>query len=150
MEIEASFWQVSLSLWRIFIFGALGYFKLGVLLEGLRRLMSYKSALHVLATFTEKVVPVHTHIALFWIPSISETKLVIIKLTKKAAVKLFDHTPITYLSTSLASCNLKNGFRCFVPHIIRTWASEDFFQVGPKSGQIWVFSLETKKTTIFA
>jgi len=27
---------------RIFIFGALGYFKLGALLEGLRRLMSYK------------------------------------------------------------------------------------------------------------
>ena len=30
-----------------------------------------------------------------------------------------DHTPITYLlSTSLASCNLKNGFWRFVPHII--------------------------------
>jgi len=40
--------------------------------------------------------------------------------TKKAAVKLFDFTPITYLlSTSLASCNVKNGFKRFVPHIIR-------------------------------
>ena len=44
---------------------------------------------------------------------------VIVKLTKKAAVKLSDHTPIAYLwSTSLASFNLKNGFRCFVPQII--------------------------------
>jgi len=34
-------------------------------------------------------------------------------------VKLYDHTPITYLlSTTLASCFLKNGFRRFVPHII--------------------------------
>jgi len=42
------------------------------------------------------------------------------KLTKKAAVKLSDHTPITYLlSTSMASCNLHNGFRRFVPHVIR-------------------------------
>jgi len=44
------------------------------------------------------------------------------KLTKKAAVKLSDHTPITYLlSSSMASCrpNLNNGFRRFVPHIIR-------------------------------
>jgi len=40
------------------------------------------------------------------------------KLTKKAAVKLSDHTPIAYLlSTSLASCNLKNGFRRFVPQL---------------------------------
>jgi len=38
------------------------------------------------------------------------------KLTKKAAVKFSDHTPVTYLlSTSLASCNLKSGFRRFVP-----------------------------------
>jgi len=44
------------------------------------------------------------------------------KLTKKAAVKLSDHTPNTYLfllSASLASGNLKNGFRRFVPHILR-------------------------------
>jgi len=35
-------------------------------------------------------------------------------------VKLSDHTHITYLvSASLASCNLKNGFRRFAPHIIR-------------------------------
>jgi len=44
---------------RIFIFGALGYFKLGTPLEGLRRLMSYKSALHVLAAVIEQVVPIH-------------------------------------------------------------------------------------------
>jgi len=50
---------------RIFIFGALGYFKLGALLEGSRRLMSYNLAIHVLAIFTEKVVPVHNHITLF-------------------------------------------------------------------------------------
>ena len=51
----------------IVIFGALSYLKLGALLEGLRRLMSYKSALRVLATFTELVVPIHKHITLFWI-----------------------------------------------------------------------------------
>jgi len=39
---------------------------------------------------------------------------------EKAAVKLYDHTPITYLlSTSLASCNLKIRLRRFVSHIIR-------------------------------
>jgi len=43
------------------------------------------------------------------------------KLTKKAAVKLSDHTPIAYLlSTSLASCHLKNGFRRFVPLLYDT------------------------------
>jgi len=47
---------------RIFLFGALSYFKLGVLLEGLRRLMSCKLALHVLVTFTEQVVPIHCFI----------------------------------------------------------------------------------------
>jgi len=42
------------------------------------------------------------------------------KLTKKAAVKLSHLIHITYLlSTSLASCNLKNGFKHFVPHMIR-------------------------------
>jgi len=50
------------SLWpvqgRFIIFGVLGYFKLGALLEGLRRVMSYKSAQHVLTTFTEQVVPI--------------------------------------------------------------------------------------------
>ena len=50
---------------RIFIFGALGDFKLGPLLEGLRRLMTYKSAQHVLTTFTEQVVPIHKYITLF-------------------------------------------------------------------------------------
>jgi len=39
---------------------------------------------------------------------------------KTAAVKLSDNTHITQLvSTSLASCNLKNGFRRFAPHTIR-------------------------------
>jgi len=57
---------------RIFIFGALGYFKKEVPLEGLRRLMSYKSALHVLTTFTEQVVPIHKHISEF--PRYSETE----------------------------------------------------------------------------
>jgi len=42
-----------------FHFRALGYFKFWAPLEGLRRLMSYKSELHVLATFTEQVVPIH-------------------------------------------------------------------------------------------
>ena len=72
------------------------------------------------ATFTERVVPIQKHIALFLIPSISGTKTVKMKLTKKPAVKLSDLTHITYLlSISLASCNLTNGFRRFIPHIIR-------------------------------
>jgi len=50
---------------RIFIFGALGYFKLRALLEGLRPLMSYKLAQCVLAAFTEQVVPIPKHITLF-------------------------------------------------------------------------------------
>jgi len=64
---------------RIFIFGALGYFKLGAILEGLRRLTSYKLALNVLITFTEQVVPNYKHTTLFWIPSISGTKTVTIR-----------------------------------------------------------------------
>ena len=44
---------------RIFIFEALGYFKFEGPLKGLRRMMSYKLTLHVLATFTEQVVPIH-------------------------------------------------------------------------------------------
>jgi len=55
---------------RIFIFGALGYFKVGVLLEGLRRLMSYKLAKHVLVTFTEQVLPIHKHISYFILNSL--------------------------------------------------------------------------------
>jgi len=47
---------------RIFIFGAQGYFNLGAPLEGLQQLMSYKSAIHVLATFTEQVIPNHKYI----------------------------------------------------------------------------------------
>jgi len=38
---------------RIFISGILGYFELGAPLGGLQRLVSYKSAPHVLATFIE-------------------------------------------------------------------------------------------------
>jgi len=52
---------------RIFIFGALGYFKLGSLLEGLRPLMSYKLSLHVLVTFAEQVVPINKHVAYYFI-----------------------------------------------------------------------------------
>ena len=115
MEPQKSFCQR-----RIFIFGAPGCFKLGAFLESSRRLMSYKLALHLLTIFTEQAVSIHKHITLFWIPSISGTKTVTMKLTKKAAVKLSDRSPITYLlSTSLASCNLKIGFRRFVPHVIR-------------------------------
>jgi len=33
--------------------------------------MSYKLALYVLVTFSVQVVPIHKHIALLWIPSIS-------------------------------------------------------------------------------
>ena len=73
-------------------FGALSYFKLGELLEGLRPLMSYRWALRVLVTFTEQVVPIQKHNALFWIPSMSGTKTATMKLTKRAAVKLSEHT----------------------------------------------------------
>jgi len=42
------------------------------------------------------------------------------KLTKKASIRLSDHNPIIYLlSTTLASCNLKNGFKRFVPNVTR-------------------------------
>jgi len=50
---------------RIFISGAISYFKLTPPLEGLQQLTSYKSALHVLATFTEQVVTIHKYIPLF-------------------------------------------------------------------------------------
>ena len=40
------------------------------------------------------------------IPSISGTKTVITKLTKKPAVKLSDNTPITYLLSSLCNCTI--------------------------------------------
>ena len=61
---------------RIFIFRALGYFKLEALLEGLRRLMSYKSELHVFVTFTEQVVPIHEHITVLYseLPRYQEQK----------------------------------------------------------------------------
>ena len=48
-----------------FHFWALDYRKLGAPLEGLRQLMPYNSALHVLATLTEPVVPIYKHITLF-------------------------------------------------------------------------------------
>jgi len=98
---------------RIFIFEALGYFTLGTLLEGSRRLLSYKLALHVLVTFTEQVFPIHEHINLFWVASTSGTKTVTMKLTKKAAVKLSDHTPIIKLNTSLGSCNFWKCIQAF-------------------------------------
>ena len=91
---------------RIFIFGALGYFKLGALLEGSRRLMSYKLALPVLVTFTEQVVPLYKPITLFWITSTSGTETVIMKLTKKPPVKLSGNTPVTYLLSSLCNCTV--------------------------------------------
>jgi len=56
--------------WWIFIFGVLGYFKLGVLLEGLGQLRSYKLAPHVLVTFTEQVLPIHKHISYFILNSL--------------------------------------------------------------------------------
>ena len=64
---------------RIFIFGALGYFKLGALMEG----MSYKLALHVLVTFIKQVVAIYKQITLFSNPSISGTKTVTMTLTKR-------------------------------------------------------------------
>jgi len=42
----------------------------------------------MLVTFTEQVVPIHNHIAVFWIPSMSRTKTVVMKLMKKPAVKV--------------------------------------------------------------
>jgi len=106
---------------RIFIFGALGYFKFGALLDGLGRLISCKLALHVLVRYTEQFVLIHKHVTSFRISSISGTKTATMEPTKKASVKLSDHTPIIYLlSTSLASWNLKNWFRRFVPHIMCT------------------------------
>jgi len=55
------------------------YFKLGALWGG----MSCKLALHVFFTFTEQVVPIHKHITLFSIPSISGTKTVTMTLLKR-------------------------------------------------------------------
>jgi len=45
--------------------------------------MSYKLALHVLVTFTEKVVPIHKRITLIAMPSISQTETVTMTLTKR-------------------------------------------------------------------
>jgi len=44
--------------------------------------MSCKLALHVLVSFSEQVVPIHKHISLLSIPSISGTKTVTMTLTK--------------------------------------------------------------------
>jgi len=52
----------SLNQRRIFHFRGPKLFYIGGLLEGLRRLVSYKLALDVLVTFTEHVVPIHKHI----------------------------------------------------------------------------------------
>jgi len=45
--------------------------------------MSYKLALYVLVAFSEQVVPIHKHITLFSIPSISGTKKVTMTITKR-------------------------------------------------------------------
>ena len=95
-------------LWRS-MYGDKALYILGALLEGPRRMMSYKLAPHVLATFTEQVVPIHKHITLFWIPSISGAETVIMKLSKKPVVKLPDNTPISYLFSSLCNCTV---FKC--------------------------------------
>jgi len=87
----------------IFVSGDQGYFKLGVLLEGSRPLMSSKLAPHVFVTFTEQVVPIHKHEFILNSVDVSNKK-VTMKLTKNAAVKLFDHTPITYLLSALCNC----------------------------------------------
>jgi len=51
----------------------------------------------MLITFTEQVVPIHKHIALFSLPLISGPKTVTMILTKKAAVKLSDHFLLGYI-----------------------------------------------------
>ena len=66
-------------------------------LDGDPQTKSCSTLLHVLVTFTEQVVPIQRHITSSWIPSISGTKTATMKPTKKAAVKLSDHNPITYL-----------------------------------------------------
>ena len=58
---------------------------------------------------TEHVFPIHNHITLFWIPSISGTKTVTLNLSLKPAVKLPDNTPITYILSSLCNCTV---FKC--------------------------------------
>ena len=63
-------------------------------------------------------------------------KTVTMKLTKKAAVKLSDHTPIIYLlSTWQASCNLKNGLKRFIPQIIRN--NDQFSTPWKQNAQKW-------------
>ena len=84
----------------IFIFGALGYFKLGP-----SGRFATTDVIHI-STTREQIVPIHNHITLFWILSISWTETVIMKLTKKPAVKLSDNTPITYLLRSLCNCTV--------------------------------------------
>ena len=145
---------------RIFIFGALGYFELGALLEGLRPLMSYKLAQQVFAIFTEHVVPIHNILDYFILNSVgvrnknshNETNekrqrwshlttfplhiyWVSCAITRFSRLKSWlwvKHPyPVFYQwkatrekpglneSISLVSYNLINGFRRFVPRIIR-------------------------------
>jgi len=75
---------------RILIFGALGYFKLGALLEGSRRLMSYTLALYVSKLFQFTTILLYCEFS----------------ITKKPAVKLSGNTPITYLLSSLYNCTV--------------------------------------------
>ena len=44
----------------------IGYFKSESLLEGSRRLMPHKLALHVFVSFTEHVVPIHKQITVLY------------------------------------------------------------------------------------
>ena len=106
-------------------------FLMGVLLEGLRRLMSYKLPLHAF------VVPSQKILGYLILDSLDiRNKTVTMKLTKKAAVKLSDHTPIIYLlSTWLASCNLKNGLKRFIPQIIRN--NDQFSAPWKENAQKW-------------
>jgi len=89
----------------------------------------------MLATFTEQVVPIHNHITFFWISSISGTKTVIMKLTKKPAMKLSDKTPITYLLSFLCNCTVCKGQELALnkaPVLLRTPNSLLLYIVGDR------------------
>jgi len=79
--------------------------------------MSYKLALHVLVAFTEEVVPIHKHITYSQFPRYQEQKQWHYR-KGSGEVNWPQSLYIFILSTSLVSCNLKNGFRRFFPHII--------------------------------
>jgi len=121
-------------------------------MEGSRRLMSYESALHVLATFTEQVVQIHNHIILLWIPSISRTKTVIMKLTKKTAMKLPDNTPVTYLLSSLCNCTVYKCQLHWIKHLYflrHLTACYCVYIVGERRGLLSAKSLKKLSYLIF-